>query len=69
MNDTICIDRSDALALHQYGGAIDIKRYNGQSSLNIYIENCRFQHNVATNGGAVSVLTSGSASVWLLSQN
>ena len=41
INDTICIDRSVARASHRYGGAIDIKRYVGRSSLNISIENCR----------------------------
>ena len=60
INDTICIDRQED------GGAIDIKHDVGRSSLNISIENCRFQHNVAINGGAVSVITSGSASVSIL---
>ena len=69
INDTICIDRSEARASHRHGGAIDIKHDVGLSSLYIFIENCRFQHNVATNGGAVSVLTSGSASVSILNSS
>ena len=69
INDTICIDRSEARASHRHGGAIDIKHDVGLSSLYIFIENCRFQHNVATNGGAVSVLTSGFASVSILNSS